>query len=178
MNRKKLLVVVDYQNDFVDGALGFPKAEQLEDAICAKIDTAHANGDDIVFTLDTHLADYLYTQEGKNLPVTHCVKGTAGWELYGKIKELAVGHPQLEKNTFGCKVLFDYLLTAPTYDEIELAGLVSNICVISNAVIAKTAQPEAAIVVDSNCTACFDPELHEKTLDVMEGLQIKVLNRD
>lgn len=177
MNKRKLLVVVDYQNDFVDGALGFEGAPLLEDAICSKIDHAHANGDDVVFTMDTHLANYLYTQEGKNLPVAHCIKGSAGWELYGRVKELAAGHPQLEKNTFGCKVLFDYLLAAPTYDEIELAGLVSNICVISNAVIAKTAQPEAHIVVDAKCTSCLDPELNRKTLDVLQGLQITVLNR-
>lgn len=177
MDRKKLLVVVDYQNDFVDGTLGFEKAAELEDAICAKIDAAHANGNDIVFTLDTHSDDYLYTQEGKNLPVAHCIKGTHGWELYGKVKKLAEGYPQLEKGTFGCKVLFDYLLAAPTYHEIELIGLVSNICVISNAVLAKTAQPETAVVVDANCTSCFNVELNEKVLDVMEGLHVKVINR-
>lgn len=177
MNRKKLLVIVDYQNDFVDGALGFPRAAELEGPICEKIDHSHANGDDIVFTLDTHLADYLYTQEGKILPVTHCVRGTHGWGLYGKVGKLAEGHPQLEKDTFGCKVLLDYLLTAPTYDEIELVGLVGNICVLSNAVIAKTAQPEAEIVVDVRCTACPDPALNEKTLDILEGLQVKVINR-
>ena len=177
MSKKKLLVVVDYQNDFVNGSLGFKKAEELEDSICAKIDVAHANGTDIVFTMDTHSENYLYTQEGAKLPVPHCVTGTQGWELYGKVKVLAEGYPMLLKNTFGCKVLFDYLLKAPTYDEIELVGLVSDICVISNAVMAKTAQPEALIVVDADCTACADPEQNKKALDILEGLQVEVLNR-
>lgn len=177
MNRKKLLVIVDYQNDFVNGSLGFPGAEALEGILCAKIDDAHANGDDIIFTMDTHLDDYLYTQEGKKLPVPHCIRGTQGWNLYGRVAELAEPHPLLEKNTFGSKVLFEYLLQAPTYDEIELAGLVSNICVISNAVIAKAAQPEARIVVDARATAAPDNAMNEKVLDVMEGLQIEVTNR-
>ncbi|MEF9853647.1 MAG: isochorismatase family cysteine hydrolase [Hydrogenoanaerobacterium sp.] len=177
MNRKKLLVVVDYQNDFVSGSLGFPKAASLEEKICQKIDKARASGNDIVFTLDTHLENYLYTQEGKNLPVAHCIRGTEGWELHGKVKDLSEGCPMLEKDTFGCKVLFDYLLKAPTYHEIELVGLVSNICVLSNAVVAKTAQPEALIIVDADCTACFDEELNKKALDILESLQVKVLNR-
>ena len=86
---KKLLVVVDYQNDFVSGSLGFPKAAQLEEAIIKKIEDYRAAGDDVVFTLDTHGPDYLSTQEGKNLPVEHCIKGTDGWQLYGKVAALA-----------------------------------------------------------------------------------------
>lgn len=177
MNRRRLLAVIDYQNDFVSGSLGFPRAAELEDGICAKLDEAHLNGDDIVFTLDTHSDDYLFTQEGKKLPVPHCVSGSDGWELYGKVKALSDGHPLLQKSAFGCKVLFDYLLSAPTYDEIELVGLVSNICVLSNAVIAKTAQPEAEIIVDARCTACMDEAENEKALDILEGLQVKVINR-
>ena len=88
---KKLLVVVDYQNDFVSGSLGFPKAAQLEEAIIKKIEDYRAAGDDVVFTLDTHGPDYLSTQEGKNLPVEHCIKGTDGWQLYGKVAALAEG---------------------------------------------------------------------------------------
>lgn len=177
MEQNKLLVVVDYQNDFVSGALGFPRAQELEHGICAKIDAQRACGGDIVFTLDTHLDDYLYTQEGKNLPIEHCIKGTHGWCIYGHAGDYASECTLLEKNTFGCAGLMRYLEHHPPYNEIELVGLVSNMCVLSNAVIAKTACPEAVIVVDARCTACADEALNEKALDVMENLQIKVLGR-
>ena len=177
MERNRLLIVTDYQNDFVDGALGFAGAEKLEPAICKKIDEQRACGGDIVFTMDTHLDDYLYTQEGKNLPVEHCIKGSQGWRLYGHVRDYASEYTMLEKNTFGCLALMRYLEHHPPYDEIEFVGLVSNMCVLSNAIVAKTACPEALIVVDARCTAGFDPTLHEKALDVMEALQIRVIGR-
>ena len=173
---QKLLVVVDYQNDFVDGSLGFTEAVLLHEKICEKILAYKSEKQTIVFTLDTHEPEYAKTQEGRNLPVPHCIRGTRGHELYGRLEDLSDGCIRFEKGTFGSDLLFTYLQDN-IFDSIELVGLVSNICVISNAVIAKTAQPEAQIIVDAACTASFDPQLNEKTLDILEGLQVKVTNR-
>lgn len=173
---KKLLVVVDYQNDFVSGSLGFEGAKALEEAIAKKIDAFRAAGDDVIFTLDTHGEDYLDTQEGRLLPVEHCLRGTPGWELYGSIAGRAKGCLCFEKDTFGSTALYHYLENHP-YGEIELCGVVSSICVISNAVLAKTAQPQTPVYVDASCTAAPDAAMQEKTLDVLENLQIRVLNR-
>ena len=169
---KKLLIIVDYQNDFVDGSLGFDGAEKLESDIVKKI--AEYENDEIIYTLDTHAENYMDTFEGKNLPVTHCIKGTDGHALYGQLKELLKGKKYFEKNTFPSLELGKYL-EGKDYDKIELCGLVSNICVISNAVIAKAACPEAEIIIDSNLTASADADLHQKALDVMKGLQITIL---
>lgn len=174
---KKLLIVVDFQNDFVDGTLGFPKAEKLEKPIKEKIQEYRANGDQIAFTFDTHQEDYLKTQEGENLPVEHCVEGTQGWKLYGEIKnEIKETDKCFFKPGFGSLELADYLREKTgEYSSIELVGLVSNICIISAAVIAKTALPEVPIIVDSSCTASFDEQLNNAALDVMRGLQIKII---
>ena len=175
---KKLLVVVDYQNDFVDGALGFSGAEKLDALICEKIEEYRKDAEsDIIFTLDTHGKNYLATQEGKNLPIPHCIAGTHGWELYGRTGEKWSDEDTvIEKPSFGSLELMD-IADENAYDQVELVGLVSNICVLSNAVLLKTALPEAEIIVDAACTASFDPALHEKCLDVLEGIQVKVINR-
>ena len=170
----KLLIVVDFQNDFISGTLGFPKALELETGISDKIKTYKARGDDVLFTYDTHYDNYLDTQEGKRLPITHCIKDTWGWELADSIKGDS-GY-KITKNTFGAPDLFSFLKNT-FYEEIELVGLVSNICVVSNAVIAKTASPQARVVVDASLTASSDEDLHEKVLDVMAGLQIDIINR-
>lgn len=169
---KKLLIVVDYQKDFVDGALGFPGAEALAERIQAKIEAYRRAGDEVAFTFDTHTEAYLHTQEGRNLPVPHCLEGSEGWELYPPLKVLP-GEKVFQKPGFGSTELFDYL-RSNCYESIELVGLVSSICVISNAVLAKTAQPETPILVPADCTAGFDKQLHHAALKVMEGLQIKV----
>ena len=173
---KKLLIVVDYQNDFVDGALGFDGAELLDGPICAKIEAYRAEGAEVVCTLDTHAAapEYLETSEGRNLPVPHCERGTHGWQLYGRTAELLEGARRFEKPSFGCTDLIAFLQKG-AYDQVELCGLVSNICVVSNAIIAKAALPEARVVVDSACTASFDAEANEAALKVMESVQISVL---
>lgn len=171
---KKLLIVVDYQNDFVNDSLGFNGAEKLENKIIEKISEYKDN--DVIYTLDTHNENYMDTMEGKNLPVKHCIKNSEGWNLYGRLKDLLKDNQCFEKETFGSTELFDYLLNN-NYESIELVGLVSNICVISNAIIAKTALPESEIIVDASCTASFDDSLNKKALDVMEGLQIKIINR-
>ncbi len=169
---KKLLIVVDFQKDFVDGSLGFPGAEALEERIASKI--REYGNDDIIYTLDTHGDNYMNTLEGRHLPVPHCIKGTEGYGLYGKAGELLRGKICFEKNTFPSLELGKYL-EGKDYDSIELCGLVSNICVLSNAVIAKAACPEAEIIVSSALTASADDNLHQKALDVMRGLQITVI---
>lgn len=173
----KLLVVVDYQNDFVDGALGFEGASSIEQAILDKIASYRAAGDQVAFTFDTHTEAYLTTQEGVHLPVVHCVQDTPGWQLREALEQTR--QPQdlvFKKPCFGSAELFDYL-RAHSFDMIELCGLVSHICVLSNAILAKTAAPETPIVVDARATASFSPQLHTAALDVLEGVQVQVIHR-
>lgn len=185
---KRLLIVVDYQNDFVDGSLGFEGAETLDTRIAEKIAQYHENGDYVFYTMDSHSSNYLSTQEGHYLPVVHCVEGTPGWELYGKTGTAIIDRDKMfRKPTFGSAKLFEYLNGAQAsavqagldrpYTSIELVGLVSNICVLSNAVIAKAACPDVPVIVDASCTASSDKKLHEAALDVLEGLQVRVVNR-
>ena len=184
---KRLLIVVDYQNDFVDGALGFEGAELLEGPICEKIREYRDSGDTVCFTFDTHHQDYLETQEGEKLPIPHCIDGSEGHKLYGKVAdELLETDRVFYKPTFGSAELFERLqklqeiadgLSTQPFESIELVGLVSNMCVLSNAVIARTACPNVSIIVDAACTAAPDPATNEKALDILEGLQIKVTNR-
>ena len=177
MNR--YLFVIDYQNDFVDGALGFPGAEKLDGRIAAKV-REYGPGK-VLFTRDTHFENYLETREGKNLPVKHCVKGSFGWEVYG---ETARALAEVEAKAID-KLVFGMDTTDPataavlpeTADEIELVGLVSNICVVSNAVVLQSKYPQATILVDAACTDSFDKGLHEKVLDVLAGFQVKVVGR-
>ena len=176
MNEQKCLIVVDYQNDFVAGALGFPGAELLDPLIAAKIRKYRADGDTVIFTFDTHEPDYLETHEGQNLPVPHCIERTEGHELFGETAtQIRESDKCFYKNTFGSDGLYEYL-KAIKFEQIELVGLVSNICVISNAILAKTAQPETPIIVDASCTASYDPKLHQEALNVMAGLQIVIYN--
>ena len=176
---KKYLFVIDYQNDFVDGALGFPGAEKLDEKIAAKV-RAYGKGQ-VLFTRDTHFENYLTTREGKNLPVVHCVKGTQGWQVYGETAKALeeVEAPGIDKLVFGMDVTdpATAAVLPEAADEIELVGLVSNICVVSNAVVLQSKYPEATIIVDAACTDSFDKSLHEKVLDVLEGFQVKVINR-
>lgn len=175
---KKLLIVVDYQKDFVDGALGFAGAEKLDAPIAAKIRQYRAEGQEVLFTLDTHGENYPNTQEGRRLPVPHCLKGTEGHALYGETaRAKAEGDTVLEKPAFPSLELGNWL-RGKDFGQIELVGLVSYICVISNAVVAKAALPEAEIILDASCTAGPDPALHAACLDLAEkGLQITVINR-
>lgn len=171
---KKLLIVVDYQKDFVDGALGFPAAKEIEEALCEKIRSYQAEGQDIICTLDTHGEDYLETQEGKNLPIPHCIKGSEGHQLYGKAAGLLSSCPQFEKPAFGSMALAKWL-EDKEYEEIELCGVVTDICVISNAVLCKAALPETQVTVDSACVAAITEEAQQAAFSVMKSLQIKVL---
>ena len=182
-----ILLVVDYQNDFVDGALGFEKAAELDQAIAAEIKKAYDKGCFILFTMDTHDSRYLSTQEGQKLPVPHCIKPENGWELYGEVRKVYESIQKdkkvirVEKPTFGSMTLAQVLQncqeTAGAVKTITICGVVTNMCVISNAVIAKAALPESEIVIDASLCASFVPELHDKALDVMESMQMKIINR-
>ena len=177
MNR--YLFVIDYQNDFVDGALGFPGAEALDAGIAAKV-RSYGPGH-VLFTRDTHFENYLDTREGRLLPVVHCIKGTPGWELYGETARAVaeVNAPAIDKLVFGMDITdpATAAVLPASADEIELVGLVSNICVVSNACVLQAKYPEARIIVDAKLTASMDLCLHEKVLDVLEGFQVKVINR-
>lgn len=176
---RKYLFVIDYQKDFVDGALGFPGAERLDGPIAARI-RAYGKGN-VFFTRDTHTENYLTTREGRNLPVKHCIQGSDGWQVYGETaKALAeVEAVAIDKRSFGMDVSDPAVAAVlpSEADEVELVGLVSNICVVSNAVVLQSRYPEAVITVDAACTDSFDKALHEKVLDVLSGFQVQVVNR-
>jgi len=178
----RLLVVIDYQKDFVDGTLGFEKAVTLEQGIYDKVNKYLKNGYKVLFTYDTHYEEYLQTREGKNLPILHCIKGTNGHKLYGKINDFSNSENTMhyEKKGFGISPE-DMIQIAnevgEDIKEIELVGVVTNICVISNVVLFQSQYRNADIIVDASLCASFDDSLHEKALDVIEGLQGKVINR-
>ena len=173
MNR--LLVVVDYQNDFVDGALGFKGAELISSNIAKLIKEFRNRGDEVVFTYDTHDEDYLNTTEGKNLPVPHCLKGSDGWKFYPEINELIGDSKIFEKPGFGSKELGHYIENND-FEEIYLVGLVSDICVFCNAIIAKaSASPYCKIKIVRNATSSFDLEMQEKSFDVLKHLHIEII---
>ena len=177
----KMLVVVDYQKDFVDGALGFPGAENLDPKIVERINEYRRTGGMIYYTMDTHSNNYLETREGKQLPVVHCILGTPGWQLYGETGEIlkdGVNAIMLKKSTFGVSP-FDMASELFNFNEevesIEIVGLVTNMCDISVAVTFQARFPNAQIIVRADCVDSFDETLHKKTLDVMEGMQMKVI---
>ena len=166
---KKLLVVVDYQNDFVDGALGFEKATKIAPYIISLVKKYEEEGEDVWFTKDTHFNNYLETQEGKNLPVPHCISQTKGHELYGELQSLSRNHTVIEKNTFPSLMLAN-LLKDTAYEEVRVVGVVTNCIMI------KSALPEALIEVDTKGCASFDENLEKAALTVLEkSLQVKVI---
>ncbi len=184
---KRLLVVVDFQNDFVKGPLGFEGAQALEDRIVEKIKEYREGEDEIVFTFDTHDRDYLETMEGAWLPIEHCIEGTEGWKPYGKVASMILDADQVfEKPSFGSVDFMKFLTRrqeAATeagvlpFSSIEFVGLVSNICILSNAILAKTACPEVPVIVDARCTDAADKEIQEKAFDVLQGVHVEVRNR-
>mgnify|MGYP003294785029 CR=1 FL=1 len=173
MAMKKLLVVVDFQVDFVNGALGFKGAEALEQPICSLIKKFEDSGDDVVFTLDTHPENYMETEEGKYLPVPHCIKGSSGYELFGEVKNLAKGHKIFEKPTFPSLELGEWLKDKD-YDEITVCGLDLSICVLSNAVIAKSALPNAHIKVNLECSSGGDETANKVAIEQLKRIQVEV----
>ncbi|MBR6769947.1 MAG: cysteine hydrolase [Lachnospiraceae bacterium] len=178
---KKILVVIDMQNDFIDGALGTKEAEAIVDRVAEKIRTYSSNC--IYATRDTHEKDYLQTMEGNYLPVEHCIRGTKGWQLHPRIEEAlkssdAQGAVIVDKSTFGSQELTQRL--GEEYEgedvEIELIGLCTDICVVTNALLLKTRLPQARIQVDASCCAGVTPESHVAALLTMKMCQIEVEN--
>ena len=169
---RKLLVVVDMQNDFIDGSLGTDEAVGIVENVKNKI--RQYDQKDIFVTMDTHPVNYLETQEGRNLPVEHCIKGTPGWEIRSDILELLPNAKVYEKPTFGSTELAkDIAEIAAAEDiEIELIGLCTDICVISNALLLKAYMPEIPISVDPQCCAGVTPGSHEAALTTMKMCQI------
>ncbi len=171
---RRLLIVIDMQNDFTFGALRNEDAINVIDRVKEKIESFDG---EVIFTLDTHFDDYLSTQEGKKLPVPHCIKGTQGHELVDALKPFAESALVIEKETFGSVYLADYLKTEHKIEpfvEITLIGVCTDICVISNAMIAKAALPEVTVKVDSSCCAGVTPESHDTALLAMKACQIEV----
>lgn len=180
---KKVLVVVDYQNDFVTGALGFESAKNLDAGIASLMKEYAEDKDGIIIcTYDTHGTNYLETQEGKRLPVEHCIEGTDGWELYGQVNDVAQKYKKdivhVDKPTFGsinlANCLYGINYGNDRIESITLVGVVTNMCVISNAVIAKAACPEARIVIKKDLVDSFDKEMHGRALSVMESMQMDI----
>lgn len=168
---RKALVVVDMQNDFIDGALGTKAAQEMLPRMAEKLAAEQAAGTALVFTMDTHGADYLQTQEGKKLPVEHCIRGTAGWQIADALQPFVHGAQIAEKPAFGST---DLPALLADYDEIELAGLCTDICVISNALILKAFHPEKIIAVDASCCAGVTTESHANALAAMKMCQVDV----
>ncbi|WP_407425933.1 cysteine hydrolase family protein [Treponema sp.] len=169
----KLLIVIDMQNDFIDGALGTNEAVAIVPAVAEKIKKARSEGIPVVFTRDTHHENYLESQEGKNLPVVHCVEGSDGWQISSRLE---VGDSRIfDKPSFGSMELAEYVASLQNLEEIELVGLCTGICVISNAFILKAKLPEVRITVDSSCCACVTPQSHETALSAMKLCQINVI---
>ncbi|MBR5959498.1 MAG: cysteine hydrolase [Clostridia bacterium] len=178
MTDRKILVAVDLQNDFIDGALGTKEAEAIVPAAAARIREWREAGADIFATLDTHEANYAETQEGKRLPVPHCIRGTEGWQLNPVIREALGDCTLVEKPSFG-SIRLPELIREKIGDgkgaTIELIGLCTDICVVSNALLLKAAFPEATIQVSSACCAGVTPEKHKAALETMASCQIEIL---
>ena len=165
---KKTLIVVDMQKDFIDGALGTGEAVAIVGNVKKKIAEYRANGDEIIFTRDTHQPGYLETNEGKHLPVLHCIEGTPGWEIYEGLT--VEGDMVVNKPTFGFLGWAGY-----AFEEVELVGLCTDICVVSNALILKATYPEITVKVDATCCAGVTPESHVAALATMKMCQVEVL---
>lgn len=171
---KRLYVVVDMQKDFIDGSLGTREAQEMLPRMVDRLTEIQARKDtDIIFTMDTHGSDYLETQEGKNLPVQHCIKGTDGWQIAAALQVFAERAVAIvEKPSFGYT---GWQEIAAGYDEITLGGLCTDICVISNAMLLKAFFPEIKIRIDSICCAGVTTESHINALNAMKMCQMEII---
>ncbi len=169
----KVIIIVDMQNDFVDGSLGTAEAQAMLPKLVEKLSQVQdTHSADVIFTMDTHPVNYLETAEGRKLPVEHCIKGTPGWEIVPQLQAFkANAKAVVEKPTFGA---VDLPKLVADYDEIELVGLCTDICVISNALLLKAFYPEKPICVDASCCAGVTPESHANALAAMKMCQIDV----
>ena len=175
----KVLIVVDMQKDFVDGALGTPEAVSIVPGVVARVRAGIAAGEKVLFTRDTHGENYMDTREGHNLPVPHCVRGTEGWEIIPELQPFAAQAP-IDKPTFGSAELGEVLKALDREERIEkitLIGLCTDICVISNALLSKAFLPEAEVAVDAACCAGVTPESHKTALAAMKPCQITIENK-
>ena len=173
----KILIVIDMQNDFVTGALGSEEAKKIVPTVVEKVKNYDG---DVIFTRDTHGEDYMQTQEGKNLPVPHCIKGTDGWQIIPELLTL-----QQEKNckvfdkpTFGSTELAEYIKNEyenRNAEEVELIGVCTDICVVSNAMLIKANAPELQVSVTAGCCAGVTPKKHDAALETMQSCQIKIM---
>lgn len=177
-----VLVVVDMQNDFVSGALGTREAFDIVPYVVGRVVDGLNRGETILFTRDTHGEDYLTTQEGKRLPVPHCIRETEGWEIIPQLQEYA-SHP-IDKPTFGSRYLGALLKAQdedlrkqgqPGVEKVTLIGVCTDICVLSNALLVKAFLPEAEIVVEAKCCAGVTPQAHRTALEAMQACQITVV---
>ncbi|MBR6088526.1 MAG: cysteine hydrolase [Anaerolineaceae bacterium] len=180
--KQKILVVVDMQNDFINGSLGTAEAEKIVPAVCGKIADAREAGALVFATMDTHSENYMNTREGRFLPVPHCIKGTSGWLINEQVAEALEGCRVLEKYSFGSLQLPDAVTEelqtrgiSPRDAEIELIGLCTDICVVSNALILKARFPETDLKVDAACCAGVTPEKHLAALETMRSCQIEII---
>ncbi len=185
----KVLVLVDLQNDFIDGALGSPEAQAIVPRVVDKINNYSDKSNTLVlFTKDTHYADYLNTLEGTMLPIEHCIENTQGWSINREVKDAVrrnrflscskgdIINGRIYKNTFGSDVLRNFLKeNSDIIEQVEFIGLCTDICVISNVLMARQVLPDTNIYVDSSCCAGVTPEKHQAALEVMRSCQINVI---
>lgn len=180
----KLLIVVDMQNDFIYGTLGTTEAQQIVPNVIEKIKEYNSYNDRyVVYTQDTHSSNYLNTQEGEKLPVVHCIKPTKGWQIPDDIAEvLSVKGICVEKKSFGISserdISYNMYKILKDVDAVELIGLCTDICVVSNALILKAYHPEVPIIVDASCCAGTTPEKHKAAIEVMKSCQIEIINEE
>ena len=178
----KILIVVDMQKDFVDQALGTAEAQAIVPAVVAKINAYKQSGDVVIATRDTHQPNYMETQEGKNLPVIHCVEGTDGWQLNDAVAAaLPADAVIVDKPTFGStaliEVMGEYVKQAGEENvNVELVGLCTDICVVSNALLLKAFYHEMPISLDAACCAGVNPAKHAAAIETMASCQIKIVN--
>jgi nicotinamidase-related amidase len=193
----KILMVIDMQNDFISGSLGSKEAESIVDKVKAKIDEYKERGDIVVYTADTHSDDYLETPEGIKLPIPHCIKGTSGWEIDPRLGVSIESDFVIEKLTFGVSNMGDLLgeafiahvdkqlgkeikdedLEGVSLDSIEFVGLCTDVCVVSNALIAR-ASLNVPVILDASCCAGTTVDKHKAAIEVMKSCQIEVINED
>lgn len=168
---KKVLIVIDMQNDFITGPLGTPEAQTIVPNVVEKVSSF--SGDDIYFTQDTHLPDYLFTLEGKYLPVEHCIAKSAGWCIIPELSNISVPKEYINKLTFGYADWEDEFNSDEV--EFELCGVCTDICVVSNALALRMFYPNSRIIVDASCCAGSTVEKHKAALEVMKSCQIEVI---
>lgn len=171
----KALIIIDMQNDFVTGPLGTKEASEMVPRLVEKLEAIVEEGAvDLIFTQDTHADNYLETQEGRNLPVKHCIKKTDGWQIIPELQKFTPrAKAVIEKKAFGSTRLPSLI---KPYEVIEFAGVCTDICIVSNALLVKAFYPEQRVQIDAACCAGSSPDAHQKALDVMRNCQCKIIN--